>query len=91
MKTITYETNPLIDKTGWPSGEWDREPDKVQFEDKDTGYPCLAVRNRMGAWCGYVGVPNDHFFYGSNYDDVESPRPAPSRRATMSSRPRMAG
>ena len=70
MKTITYETNPQIDKTGWPPGEWDNEPDKKQWEDKATGLPCLAVRNRMGAWCGYVGVPKGHRFHGMHYDEV---------------------
>ena len=70
MRTITYPTNPLIDKSGWPAGEWDNEPDKVQWEDEATGMPCLAVRNRMGAWCGYVGVPQGHRFHGVGYDNV---------------------
>jgi hypothetical protein len=58
MKTLTYTT---IDRSAWPSGEWDSEPDKVQWKDMATGLPCLAVRNQhMGHWCGYVGVAPGH-------------------------------
>jgi hypothetical protein len=70
MKTIEYPVNPEIDKSCWPPGPWDDEPDKVQWEDEATGMPCLAVRNRMGAWCGYVGVPQGHPFHGVGYDGV---------------------
>jgi len=70
METIEYATNPKIEKDNWPAGEWDNEPDKIQWEDEATGYPCLVVRNRMGALCGYVGVPNGHRFHGVGYDDV---------------------
>jgi len=70
VRTITYPVNPLIDKSNWPAGEWDDEPDKVQWQDETTGMPCLAVRNRMGAWCGYVGVPQGHRFHGVGYDNV---------------------
>jgi hypothetical protein len=47
-----------IDRTGWPSGEWDTEPDRVDFVSH--GYACLLLRNSLGNWCGYVGVPLDH-------------------------------
>lgn len=57
------------DRTKWEKGEWDKEPDKVQWEDPDTKFPCLALRNLIGNWCGYVGVPKDHPFYGKNYDE----------------------
>lgn len=50
------------------AGPWDDEPDKVQWVDGDTDLDCLAVRNHMGAWCGYVGVPPGHPSYGK-YDD----------------------
>ena len=56
-------TIPTIDRRQWPPGPWDGEPDKVQWED-DSGYLCMMVRNNFGAWCGYVGVPEDHPFYG---------------------------
>ncbi len=70
MKTIEYRTQ---DKTQWGNGEWQNEPDKKQWQDKATGYPCLIVRNQMGALCGYVGVTVDHPHFGQDYEkpDVE--------------------
>ena len=68
MKTIEYRD--IVDRTDWDSGPWDGEPDKVQWQDPDTGLPCLAVRNQaMGNWCGYVGVTPGHPFFGLHYDD----------------------
>ena len=67
METIEYKSH---DRTKWPSGEWDNEPDKIQWQDPTTKLPCLMVRNRLGAWCGYVGVPQDHSAYERFYDDV---------------------
>lgn len=48
----------------WPAGEWDNEPDKIQWQDPATKLPCLIVRNRFGSLCGYVGVSPGHVFYG---------------------------
>jgi hypothetical protein len=57
-----------IDKGSWGPGEWQDEPDKVQWKDKATGLPCLAVRNgRSGNWCGYVGVSAAHPWHGLGY------------------------
>jgi hypothetical protein len=67
MKTIEYRD--IVDRSDWLSGPWDAEPDKVQWQDPDTGMPCLAVRNKMGFWCGYVGVTQGHPFFGAGYDD----------------------
>lgn len=54
----------FVDKSTWGDGPWLVEPDKVQWEDADTGVPCLAVRNlEIGQWCGYVGVAEGHPFY----------------------------
>ncbi|MGH9001500.1 MAG: hypothetical protein ACRDYV_00060 [Acidimicrobiia bacterium] len=58
------------DKSGWGPGPWQAEPDKVHWTDPDTTLDCLAVRNRFGAWCGYVGVPPGHPWHGRDYDDV---------------------
>ena len=67
MKTIVYRT---LDKSTWNSGIWLDEPDKVQWEDKATKFPCLAVRHReLGHWCGYVGVSEEHVLYGKEYSD----------------------
>jgi len=66
----TIEWHDLSDRTAWPSGPWDGEPDKAQWPDEATGLPCLIVRNRMGGLCGYVGVPSGHPWHGKHYDDV---------------------
>lgn len=57
------------DRAGWDAGPWDGEPDKAQWTDEATGLPCLIVRNRMGALCGYVGVPAAHPWHGKDYSD----------------------
>jgi len=58
------------DKSEWPRGEWDNEPDKAQWTDPATGMPCLLVRNHLGALCGYVGVEETHPLFGKPYDEV---------------------
>lgn len=69
MKTLKYKT---IDKSDWPRGPWDDEPDKMQWMDKKTGLPCLIVRGPHGSWCGYVGVPKAHPAFEKGYDDVDA-------------------
>ena len=69
MKTIEYRTQ---DKSTWGPGPWQDEPDKVQWRDEATGLPCLIVRNRMGAWCGYAGVSNGHPLFGESGDEIHS-------------------
>lgn len=43
---------------------WTGEPDELDFTDKATGYPIAMRRNRVYAWCGYVGVPPSHAWHG---------------------------
>lgn len=62
--------NPHIDRSRWPPGEWDGEPDKVQWKDRDTGVPCVARRGRRGNWCGYVGVAPGHPWHGIGWSDL---------------------
>lgn len=62
--TIEYRTE---DKSAWPPGPWQAEPDKKQWTDKTTGLPCLIVRNHGGALCGYVGVADGHPLHGKEY------------------------
>ena len=50
----------------WPAGPWDREPFDYVYWQQD-GYDCLLTRNRMGAWCGYVGVGSEHPWYSVGY------------------------
>ena len=69
METRVYKT---LDRSQWTHGEWDDEPDKIQWQDATTGYPCLAVRHSyFGHWCGYVGVGPNHSVYQSDYDSVD--------------------
>jgi hypothetical protein len=58
-----------MDKSEWSLGEWTEEPDKVQFVDSVTKLPCLIVRNKLGALCGYAGVNSAHPYYGLSYSD----------------------
>lgn len=58
-----------VDRTGWPSGPWDNEPDRVDFSTQ-VGLTGLMLRSRLGNWCGYVGVEPGHPAYGKNYFDV---------------------
>lgn len=70
MRTIEYVTK---DKAHWGDGPWQSEPDKRQWVDKTTGYPCLIRRGGLGAWCGYVGVPEGHpLFEKAHYDDYDA-------------------
>jgi hypothetical protein len=65
----TIET-PAIDKSTWGSGPWQSEPDRVDFVAH--GFACLALRNdRLGQWCGYVGVGPDHPFHGRSHDEID--------------------
>ena len=65
MDTKQYTT---IDKSQWARGPWDDEPDKMQWQDEQTGLPCLIVRGPSGALCGYVGVAEGHPCFGIDYD-----------------------
>lgn len=69
MKNLEWTTE---DKTSWPNGPWKFEPDKKQWTDEETGYPCLIHRNPGGALCGYVGVAPSHPTYGKSYDEVDA-------------------
>lgn len=52
-----------IDKSSWPRGPWDTEPDRVVTEH--AGMPIILKRHpELGHWCGYVGVPEGHPCYG---------------------------
>lgn len=59
-----------VDRTGWAAGDWDGEPDRVDFHH--AGFACLMLRNtHSGHWCGYVGVPSTHPAYGGKYMDTD--------------------
>lgn len=51
-------------------GKWRDEPDRVEWRDKMTNVPCIALRHpRSGHWCGYAAVNPGHPWYGKHYDD----------------------
>lgn len=52
-----------------PQGAWSNEPDRVEFTHE--GFACLIQRGPLMAWCGYVGLPPEHPFYGKNYQDID--------------------
>ncbi|MDX6480317.1 MAG: hypothetical protein QOG85_827 [Gaiellaceae bacterium] len=58
------------DRTGWDSGPWDGEPDKLVWKT-EAGLPGMIARNRLGALCGYVAVTREHPLYGADRPDVE--------------------
>lgn len=65
---MEYREWRFVDKSAWGDGPWQSEPDKVQWDDDDTGLPCLAVRHTTsGHWCGYVGVTAGHPWFGADY------------------------
>jgi hypothetical protein len=55
-----------VDRSGWPAGPWDGEPDRVEFEH--AGLPCLLNRSHLGAWCGYAAVSPGHALHGKSYE-----------------------
>jgi hypothetical protein len=65
-------TQRIHDRSAWPPGPWDDEPDRIEWLDDSTGLHCLMLRSRIGAWCGYVAVPNGHPWHDRGYDDVEA-------------------
>lgn len=60
MKTIEEMRPQVVNRKELEPGPWDSEPDFRQWLDKKSGLPCLIVRNRYGALCGYVGVSKGH-------------------------------
>jgi hypothetical protein len=58
-----------VDRTGWPKGPWDNEPDRLDWKTK-AGFPAIALRHSSGHWCGYVGVPNGHPAYGNGDEAI---------------------
>lgn len=70
METKSWTT---VDKSAWGNGPWQDEPDKMQWTDEATGLACLVKRNRFGALCGYVGIPQEHPWYRKDYSDIDLP------------------
>jgi len=60
-----------VDRTGFPPGPWDNEPDKTQWTTK-AGLPGLLVRNRIGSLCAYAAVTPGHPPHGTDYDKAQA-------------------
>jgi hypothetical protein len=74
----------LLDKSGWGDGPWMAEPDKEQWEDPGTGYPCLLVRSQTsGALCGYVGVAAGHPWHGRGWSHDDWPGGMPDVHGSL--------
>ena len=59
-----------LDKSGWEMGEWTTEPDVVSWIDEATGLNCQITRHpEFGHLCGYVGVTDDHPWFGESYHE----------------------
>jgi hypothetical protein len=60
----------LEKKENWGPGQWQEEPDRVEFTH--VGLPCILNRNTWvtGAWCGYAAVPPGHPLYGKHAESV---------------------
>lgn len=50
--------------------EWLNEPDELVWINESTGYQCALVRRGDGAWGGFVGVQNNHDFWGTDIRDI---------------------
>lgn len=75
MTTTTEQTWNFGRLDDYDKGPWTGEPDKVYWIDPATQLDCLILRNRIGALCGYVGLPPEHPWHGKGYDDCTLPRP----------------
>jgi hypothetical protein len=63
METTRY----TVDKTSWERGPWDDEPDLENLTTAE-GFDALVFRaSWSGNFCGYVGVPPGHPWYGKEY------------------------
>jgi len=69
------EIENTIDKTDWPVGPWDLEPDLATWVDEKTGLLCLMKRHdSYGTFNGYVAVDEDSDLYGKAYEDMDTVR-----------------
>ena len=66
--------NFVYDKSSWPKGPWDGEPDFQLFQHRETKLFCLIRRNEFsGGFCGYVHIPKEHPLYGMNLHGIDEP------------------
>lgn len=59
----------FLSKKNFPPGDWMKEPDYVQWEQK--GLLCLALRDmKLGMWRGFVALPNTHKYHGKTLENI---------------------
>lgn len=57
-----------FDKTRWPEGPWQTEPDAVAWVDGKSKLNCAMSRHELtGTWRGYVAVDPLHPLHGRSY------------------------
>lgn len=75
LEATTWDDDKIvfgeIDKSGWGKGPWQDEPDRIDWIDPETCYPCIIVRHpHFGSLCGYVAVPPGHPLHGVDFNDA---------------------
>jgi len=50
---------------------WFREANSLDFEAD--GLKCAMRRGPLGSWCGYVGIPSSHPWFGLTYNATIKP------------------
>ena len=56
-------------KLFFPYRPWEDEPDHAEWTQEVSGYKCRIMRNEItGSLCGYVGIPREHRFWGTEYN-----------------------
>lgn len=64
-----YEDRCVVCMDTIPDGPWKKEPNRIEFEHM--GLPCLMIRHAgLLHWCGYVGIPKTHKYYGKGYSEI---------------------
>lgn len=61
--TDNLEESNIVDRTGWPKGPWDNEPDRITWlieEPDGWSFSCLLLRQETGHLCGYISIPWGH-------------------------------
>ncbi len=69
MEIISVEYN-VIDRSSFPKGPWDKEPDIVRLWDERTWAPGLILRPSTGHLCGYIGFTENHPLYDIGYNEA---------------------
>jgi hypothetical protein len=74
---VTAPELHVVDRSGWASGPWDTEPDRIEW--REHGLACLVTRSPLGHLCGYVAVPRGHPWHGVDFGSGRSPEEGVSK------------